>query len=1381
MADAPVALWAVDKDGLYTVFEGRALQEVGLNPEERIGQSIFEIFADRPDVLDPVRRALAGDECSAVLENRGAVSETRFSPQRDTAGNIIGVVAVSTLITERVRAEADLRRVNRALRLISECNQALVRATDENTLLQDICYLLVEHGGYRFAWVGYAQRDSGKTVWPIAHAGVEDGYLDTVNITWSNTPHGRGPTGTAIRTGKPVVSRFIATDPVTAPWRENALKHGYQSSFVLPLAVHGETFGALTIFSSQPDAFDESEQRLLSELAGDLAFGIIALRDRVARERGDELIRAANERLEQDVQERTAALEELNTELEAEVRERIRTEDALRESELKYRIVADNTYDWEFWLDAEGQCIYVSPSCERISGYSARQFAADPQLNTSIVHPEDAAAFQRHCNAALRGESTPPIEFRIMRHDGELRWIEQASLPVFDSGGRFLGTRGSNRDITERKRAQDELASVALFPAENPSPVLRIGRGGQLLYVNAAGQTLLREEGCTPDEPVTDRLRNMAKQALEQEEKRETDYVCRDGHFLIISCMPVPSRGYVNLYARDISERRRIAEKLREREAALRVAQRVAHIGHWFWDPATDEGFWSEELFRIYGRDPNTGTPSYYAEDVRRSYAPQSLEALNAAVQRALQNGSPWELELELDTPDGRHKWLDARGEADRNGEGKIVRLYGTVQDITQRKQAEEALREAEERLKLGLEATNIGMWHWDVPKNVATYTPTWYTMLGYEPYELPQSTEAWEKLLHPDDLGPTNEKVAAAWRGDVKEFETEVRMKAKSGEWRWILSRGKVTSRDAGGKPLRMIGTHTDITALKETENSLRWELQVNAALANLHSPLVSASTAVRDIADAVLKQAQDLTGSRFGFVATIDSLTGECRTHAMTGDARKVCGIRTEPGSLIFSRGADGQYHGLWGHCLNTRQGFLTNAPAYHPASGGVPDGHIAIKRFIGVPVHLEGKLIGALCLINSDRDYTERDLVAIQRLGDVYLLAVQRMKSEEALRESEDRYRSLVETAPIPMIMSSKSRIILANRAFHTLIGTDQIEDDLDLEMQRFVHPKDYDKLAAIKQTVLSRRAKTGVVEFRMKRLNGAIRHVEAVAQPIDRNGVNSTLVVFRDVTEQKHAEDLIRKHAIELERQVAERTAHIQKLERLRVEAEKQAAIGRMAARIAHEINNPLAGIKNSFLLVKKAIPPTFKHYEFVGRIDKELDRIARIVRQMFEVYKPERSAPAPVDVPEVLRDVTALLQGNARAQGVTLEMDASGVDGTVHLHEDSLRQALFSIIQNAIEASGAGMVVRISATARDQVLSVSVADQGCGIPPEVGARIFEPFFTTKDDLVSGGLGLGLSITKGVVEAMGGVLNYESEVGKGTTFQVILPNQSVQRTA
>jgi sigma-B regulation protein RsbU (phosphoserine phosphatase) len=232
-----------------------------------------------------------------------------------SVANVLGTTV------ERRRAEQALLRSNRALRALSSCNEALIRATDEPTLLEQICRLIVEQAGYRFCWVGYAEQDEAKAVRPLAQAGFEEGYLKTANITWADTERGRGPTGTCIRTGQTQLVQNFATDPRLAAWRSEALKRGYASSLAIPLVIDSNTFGALTIYAGETNAFGTEEMALLTELAGDLGYGITTLRTRAERRRAAEEVRTLNAELEQRVISRTAQLQAANKELE-QARER---------------------------------------------------------------------------------------------------------------------------------------------------------------------------------------------------------------------------------------------------------------------------------------------------------------------------------------------------------------------------------------------------------------------------------------------------------------------------------------------------------------------------------------------------------------------------------------------------------------------------------------------------------------------------------------------------------------------------------------------------------------------------------------------------------------------------------------------------------------------------------------------------------------------------------------------------------------------------------------------------------------------------------------------------------------------------------------------------
>ncbi|MGB0126307.1 MAG: diguanylate cyclase, partial [Rhodocyclaceae bacterium] len=188
-------------------------------------------------------------------------------------------------------AAVELKRVNRALRAISAGNRCLLRAADEPALLQEMCRVIVEEGSYRMAWVGYAERDEQKTLKPMASAGFVDGYFDASAFTWGDDERGRGASGTAVRTGQPVVGRDIRTHPGSSPWRDEAIRRGYAGISAFPLFVDGEILGNLTIVAAEAEAFDEWEVGVLGELAADLSYGIGNLRARVKQREAEETIR----------------------------------------------------------------------------------------------------------------------------------------------------------------------------------------------------------------------------------------------------------------------------------------------------------------------------------------------------------------------------------------------------------------------------------------------------------------------------------------------------------------------------------------------------------------------------------------------------------------------------------------------------------------------------------------------------------------------------------------------------------------------------------------------------------------------------------------------------------------------------------------------------------------------------------------------------------------------------------------------------------------------------------------------------------------------------------------------------------------------------------
>ena len=395
----------------------------GLSPEQVIGRKVNEIIPE-PSLslaLGKYRQAITEktivrwEETSDYPSGR-LVGEVSVAPVFDVSGRCIHLVGSVHDITERKQSELKIQRLNRHLRAISDANQISVRATDESSLLTQVCRCIVETGGYRIAWVGFAEHDPEKSVRPAARYGLDEGYLETIKISWGDNELGQGPSGTAIRIGKTVIAQNLSQQSNYEPWRQTALQRGFAGSIALPLISEGQCLGALNIYSGEPWAFDAEEIKLLEELASDLVFGLSVLRTRAAREQAEQ---------------------------------------ALRESEDKFKHVFENSVNGKSITQTSGEMEVNQSFCDML-GYSRAELIN--RRWQEITHPEDVKLTQAMINSLISGKKEM-VRFtkRYLHKNGSVVWADVGTTLRRDMDGQPLYLITSINDITERMLAEEKL------------------------------------------------------------------------------------------------------------------------------------------------------------------------------------------------------------------------------------------------------------------------------------------------------------------------------------------------------------------------------------------------------------------------------------------------------------------------------------------------------------------------------------------------------------------------------------------------------------------------------------------------------------------------------------------------------------------------------------------------------------------------------------------------------------------------------------------------------------------------------------------------------------------------------------------------------------
>ncbi|MGD0882314.1 MAG: EAL domain-containing protein [Acidimicrobiales bacterium] len=411
---------------------------LGLSAQEQLGRNVLDLV--HPDDRGAVTKALERDITQPGTHPPGTYRFRAGSGEwrhlEITATNCLDDPAVGGVVID-ARDVTDEINLRRALLTIGRVNQDLVRSPDEVSLLVAICRTIVDAGGYRFAWVGYADHDEQFTVRPVASSGHGD-ELKAISVSWADNEYGQGPIGLAIRTGRVQMESDLRRTLASPEIRAAAMRFNLQTSCVLPLLVNGEVIGALSIYATEPRAFGPAEVALFSELGDALSFGIGRLRDA----------------------------------------------EALAASEERFRLLAAAAPIGILESPVMGVVDYANARMAEISGRDTRTFFGNGWIDA--IHPEDRPAFLEFLERTAPLSKRETTELRFQRPDGAVRHVRVSMAPKSDSHD--IGAVTIVEDITEAVGAQEQLTHLALYDSLTGLP-------NRALFLDRLNQELAGRRG----------------------------------------------------------------------------------------------------------------------------------------------------------------------------------------------------------------------------------------------------------------------------------------------------------------------------------------------------------------------------------------------------------------------------------------------------------------------------------------------------------------------------------------------------------------------------------------------------------------------------------------------------------------------------------------------------------------------------------------------------------------------------------------------------------------------------------------------------------------------------------------------------------------------
>ena len=1073
--------------------------------------------------------------------------------------------------------------------------------------------------------------------------------------------------------------------------------------------------------------------------------------------RNRKLVAQARSTTQVQVDERTNELERANEDLkrdQAELRQRWQY---LAEAQ---RLSHAGTFGWKV---RSGELVW-SDETYRILGFT-RETNPTLDLVFDRVHPDDLGRVRLLSDRAAQNGMDLDVEHRILLPDGVIRHVHVVAHAGRDNSGN-LEYVGVVTDITERKRADEEREALSRSLQESKA---RLEEAQSVAHVGywdwdlETGEIIWSDEtyrifGFKPQERPMD-IETVS--GLVHPDDREALYSTVDGE-VAVGVHPVHqhrivrpsgevrtvqsitsklwkttdvgpedgiSREHNRLFGtvQDITELKQAEEAshalsrdLQESKDWLEEAQRVAHLGYWVWDLETNQVIWSEETYRIFGLVPKGD--SFDVALVREMMHPDDREAVFMTAKKAIDTETRADCEHRLLRPDGEMRVVHSLGHVRKNSQGRI-QMFGTTQDITDRKLVEEdrqalsnALQQSNARLEQAQRLAHIGHYEWDLIENRVTYSEELCRIWGIPPVKDSFDVSAIFERIHPEDRENVSREAAEAISNGIH-AKSEHRIVLPSGEVRVILGLGTI-KRDESGKAYEMFGTGQDITERKLAEQALRqsqFYLSEGERLAHIGS-WASTDLGIRWSEDLNIYWSDEVY-KIFGF----DPKNGTPSLHQFLS--------AVHPQDQASLTATMKKLHEE--HCGCD----VTNRIVR-------PDGEIRYVRCVGIPVVEDGVFKGYR---GTTIDVTEHELLT------------QELRREQAyLAEAQ----SLTHVGSWACNFVTGQIFHLSDEALR-IYGFDPSQGPVPFErLYRATHPEDEPALRE-KFYGAIQASRDYDLEYRIFRPDGTVRFLRSVGHHNPSGEVGEYVGITMDVTERKHAEQ-----ERERLRQLEADLAHIHRVNMM----------GELAAALAHEIKQPIsASITSANALLRWLAhdPPDLERVRAAAtRIEQDGNRAADVINRLRSFYKkgapPEREI---VDVKEIIQEMIVLLSDEAVRHSITILSEIGAETPNIMADRVQLQQVFMNLMLNAIEAmkdAGGQMTIKSGLSQDDQLL-ISISDTGVGLPLENTERIFDAFHTTKPQ----GTGMGLAITRSLMESHGGRIWATPNHGAGATFHFTLP--------